>query len=451
MALFGINGVRGKVNSDLTAEAALQIGRAVGVTFGKRVAVAVDTRSSGAMLRSALSSGMMASGCDVVDLGMLPTPALQHYVRIHEEVTGGVMVTASHNPSDQNGFKFIGPDGMEISSEDESALAAFSATDIPDHDQSEIGEMFYDGIAATEYVDGVLSCVDAGSVRKAGLKVCICLFNGASCITAPQILKGLGVSVVSLDADPGPGKEGASSELTEDHLSLLKTMVRETGSDLGIAQDSDGDRAMFIGSDGSFIDGDLSLAVMAMYILKAHPGKVVTPVSSSRIVQDAVEEAGGLVKHTAVGSHTVVRKIFENKAVFGGEENGGMVFPAFQCCRDASMAMAKMLECIAANGHLEDQAAPLRKYTTVKSRVSCPDALKKGLLERFKQELSDCRTDTTDGIKVIFDDGWVLLRPSTSEECFRIYSESTDAAKAEERSRFYSEEAARYVGELGKS
>ncbi len=448
MTLFGVNGVRGKVNSELTAETALQIGRAVGKTYGKRIAVAIDARDSGEMLMAALSSGIMAVGSDVVDIGMLPVPAMQNYVRTHDDVTGGVMITASHNPPEHNGFKFIGPDGMEVSSEDESSLAGFFTTDIRDAEWADMGEMYHDGAAASDYVEEVVSHVDAGSVRKAGLKACVCLFNGASCITVPAILKSLGVTAFSLDADPGSGKVGESSELTEEHLSLLMMMVRETGSDIGMAFDSDGDRVMFIGSDGSFIDGDLSLAVMAGYILKSHPGKVITPVSSSKIVEDAVEEAGGLLKYTAVGSHTVVRKIFENKAVFGGEENGGMVFPAFQCCRDGGMAMAKMLECVAAGGPLEKQVEGLRKYTTVKGRVDCPDPLKKRLLERFVQELSEERTDLTDGVKALFDDGWVLLRPSTTEECFRIYSESSDPAKADERAKLYSEEAARYLAEM---
>ncbi len=448
MTLFGANGVRGKVNSELTAEKAHQIGRAVGMTYGKRIAVAVDARDSGEMLKAALSSGIMAVGSDVVCIGMLPVPAMQSYVRTHDDITGGVMITASHNASEYNGFKFIGPDGVEVSSVDESALAAFCATEIDDAEWADMGEMHHDASAASEYVERVLSHVDAESVRKAGLKACVCLFNGASCVTVPSILKSLGVTAFTLDADPGSGKAGESSELTEEHLSLLMTMVRETGSDIGIAMDSDGDRAMFIGSDGSFIDGDLSLAVMARHILKAHSGKVVTPVSSSKIVEDTVEEAGGLLKYTAVGSHAVVRKIFENKAVFGGEENGGMVFPEFQCCRDGGMAMAKMLECVAAGGPLEKQVEGLRKYTTVKRRVSCPDPLKKTLLNRFVQELSDQRTDITDGVKVLFDDGWVLLRPSTTEEFFRIYSESSDPAKADERAEMYSEEASRYLAEM---
>ena len=448
MTLFGANGVRGKVNSELTAEKAHQIGRAVGMTYGKRIAVAVDARDSGEMLKAALSSGIMAVGSDVVCIGMLPVPAMQSYVRTHDDITGGVMITASHNAPEYNGFKFIGPDGVEVSSVDESALAAFCATEIDDAEWADMGEMHHDGSAASEYVGRVLSHVDAESVRKAGLKACVCLFNGASCVTVPSILKSLGVTAFTLDADPGSGKAGESSELTEEHLSLLMTMVRETGSDIGIAMDSDGDRAMFIGSDGSFIDGDLSLAVMARHILKAHSGKVVTPVSSSKIVEDTVEEAGGLLKYTAVGSHAVVRKIFENKAVFGGEENGGMVFPEFQCCRDGGMAMAKMLECVAAGGPLEKQVEGLRKYTTVKRRVSCPDPLKKTLLNRFVQELSDQRTDITDGVKVLFDDGWVLLRPSTTEEFFRIYSESSDPAKADERAVMYSEEASRYLAEM---
>lgn len=446
MALFGINGVRGKVNKDLTAEVALQIGRAVGMSYGKRMAIAVDARDSAEMLRSALSSGMMAVGCDVVDLGMLPTPALQYYVRTHDDITGGVMITASHNPPEDNGFKFIGPDGMEVTSDDEAALEDFYSTQIDEAPWSEMGEMYYDQGAA-DYVGGIVSKIDVDAVRNANLKVCVELFNGSTCSTTPSLLKELGVTAITINADPGNGFVGMSSEPTEDHLSLLKTLVRESGADLGVAHDSDGDRTIFIDSTGRFIEGDLSLAVMCRYILKAHRGKVVTPVSSSKLVEDAVSENGGILKYTPVGSHMIVRKIVENKAIFGGEENGGMVFPEFQFCRDGGMTLAKMLECIAVDGPLDKQTSDMHTYVTIKTKVDCPDDMKEDLLDHFIQEYSDVRIDPTDGVKVFYDDGWVLMRPSTTEECFRIYSESTDASKAKERATACVDDACAFLFE----
>lgn len=445
MTLFGTNGIRGTVNDDLTSDIAILIGKAVGITYGMNIAVATDARDSSDMLKSGLSAGLMAVGCDVVDLGILPTPALQYYVRTHDSVTGGVMITASHNPSEQNGFKFIGPNGVEVTPEDESSLEDFCSTEIGDAEWDEIGDISYDSGAASEYVEAVLSQVDAGLIRDAGLTVCADLSNGATCFTTPFILKGLGVRSLILNADPTGGMRGVSSDPTEDKLTMLKSMVRETGADLGVAHDSDGDRTIFVTSSGEFVEGDMSLALMAKYVLGTHRGKVITPISSSKIVEDVVESSGGLLKFTPVGSHMLVKKIDENKAVFGGEENGGMVFPDFQNCRDGAMTMVKMIECIVKCGPLSDQLSAFSRYSTVKAKVDCPDDMKVDLLDHFVETSEGIRTDMTDGIKLIFDDGWVLLRPSTTEECFRIYSESSDEAMAHARADRYIEEARTFL------
>ncbi len=447
MTLFGINGVRGTANRDLTPDVALQIGKAVGMTYGRRIAVATDSRDSADMLRSAVSAGMMAVGTDVVDLGMLPTPALQHYVATHQEVTGAIMITASHNPADHNGFKFIGGDGVEIDRTDEASLADFFGTEIRTVEWSGIGEMRTGSCAAEAYVESVASKVDAEAIRKARLTVCADLANGSTCITTPMLLRRLGVTVLTLNADPQGDTPGRTSEPTEENLQLLMAMVRQTGADLGVAHDADGDRTIFVTGEGEYVEGDVSLALMAGYILRERHGKVITPVSSSKIVEDVVESSGGLVKYTPVGSHMVIRKVAENKAVFGGEENGGMVFPEHQNCRDGGMALAKMLECIAMDGPLSDQVSRLGKYHDVKDKVYCPDSRKEDLLEHFVEGATGSRTDTTDGVKIYFDDGWVLLRPSTTEELFRVYSESKDAAMARARADSYIEEAKAFLSE----
>lgn len=445
MTLFGTNGIRGTVNDDLTSDIAIMIGKAVGITYGMNIAVATDARDSADMLKSALFAGLMAVGCNVVDLGVLPTPALQYYVRTHDRITGGVMITASHNPSEQNGFKFIGPNGVEVTQDDESALEGFCSSMIGDADWDEIGDLSYDSGAASEYVDSVVLQVDAAAIRDAGLTVCADLSNGATCFTTPFILKDLGIRALILNADPTGGMIGVSSDPTEDKLTLLKTMVRESGADLGVAHDSDGDRTIFITSSGEYVEGDMSLALMAKYILEDHRGKVITPISSSKIVEDVVESSGGMLKFTPVGSHMLVKKIDENKAVFGGEENGGMVFPEFQNCRDGAMTMVKMIECIVKRGPLSNQLSAFSRYSTVKAKVDCSDEMKSDLLDHFVETSEGIRSDLTDGIKLMFDDGWVLLRPSTTEECFRIYSESSDEATARSRADRYVEEAKAYL------
>ena len=445
MTLFGINGVRGTANNDLTVEFALQIGKVVGKTFGGRIAIATDARDSADMLKNALSAGIMYVGSDVVDLRILPTPVLQYYVKSHDDVTGGVVITASHNPPEHNGFKFIGPDGVEATREDEAALEDFCSVEIKTASWEDIGELYHATGAAEAYVDSIVSNVDADAIRAARLTVCIDLANGATCVTTPMLLKRLGVRALTIDADPQGETPGRTSEPTEENLTLLKAMVRQTGADLGAAHDADGDRTIFITSEGEYVEGDLSLAIMARYILKDHHGKVITPVSSSQIVEDVVESSGGLVKYTPVGSHMVVKKIEENHAVFGGEENGGMVFPEHQNCRDGAMALAKMLECVVKAGPLSEQIAGLERYHVVKDKVVCPDSRKRELLDHFIDGAMGYRTETVDGVKIYFDDGWVLLRPSTTEELFRVYSESKDAALAQERADGYVEDATRFL------
>ena len=438
MTLFGINGVRGTANRDLSPETALQIGKAVGRTYGRRIALATDARDSADMLKSAVSAGLMSVGCDIIDLGMLPTPTLQYYVRTHDDVTGGVVITASHNPPEHNGFKFIMEDGVEATREDEQSIESFCTTDIVRADWSEIGEI-------TEGTGAIRTHVDAEAIRAANLTVCLDCANGATCTATPLLLKLLNVRAFTINADPQSESPGRSSEPTEENLVPLMALTKQVGADLGAAHDADGDRTIFVTDKGDYVMGDVSLALIAKAVLQEHKGKVITPVSSSAIVEDVVEANGGLLKYTAVGSHVVVKKMAENMAVFGGEENGSMVFPELQMCRDGLMALAKMLECIAKNGPLSEQISEFATYHDVKCNVECPDSRKSELLDHFYEQTNGSRVETVDGLKVYFDDGWVLLRPSTTEELFRIYSESRDEAVAQSRAEKYESEARSFL------
>ncbi len=209
--------------------------------------------------------------------------------------------------------------------------------------------------------------------------------------------------------------------------------MKFTKSDLGIAHDGDADRCVFISSSGKYTSGDKCLAILARYILSKKKGVIVTPVSSSSIVEDVVNSAGGTVEYTAVGSPIVARKMMENGGIFGGEENGGMIFPDQQYCRDGAMAIAMMLECIVKVGPLNEQVAGLPVYYNEKRKVDCPNDMKKKVSEYIEQTNKDARLDKTDGLKFIYNDGWVLVRPSGTEPIYRIYTESKDESLAKER------------------
>ena len=431
--LFGTNGIRGTVNEDMTVELAAKVGRAAGRFMKGTVAIASDTRVSRDMIKQAVSAGLMASGCNVIDLGTIPTPALQYFVKIRTETVGGIMITASHNPPNFNGIKCVSSDGTEMSREDEEAIETNYYNDDGD-DDVRIGRMRRETGAEETYIDAVISNVDADAIRAAGLRAVLDCANGASYATAPLLLKKLNVKTRTLNADAQGEFPGHDSEPTEENLKDLIEMMRRGGSDIGIAHDGDADRTVFVSAKGEYVSGDKSLALIAASELARKKGTVVTPVSSSSMVEEVIVAAGGKVKYTAVGSPIVARTMMTSDAIFGGEENGGLIFPDMQFCRDGAMTVAKMLEAIVKNGPLSKQIKTLPVYHTYKFKIECDDEGKEKLMKIFAREKYDnSRKDKTDGIKLIYDNGWVLLRPSGTEPIFRIYSESKEMSVAKAR------------------
>lgn len=433
--LFGINGVRGVVNETLTPDVALKLGRAVGRYYDGPVAVAMDTRVSSDMIKNAVLSGLLAEGCSVFDLGVIPVPALQYFVKTHDDILGGVMITASHNTAEYNGIKCITSTGDELGDAGKSKIEENYDSDSLSHSNRSgtVTDILRGG---QEYVSAILDHTHVSDIRRAKLRVVVDCANGAASLTTPTLLQNLGVYTVTLNANPQGEFPGRPSEPTEENLSDVIALIKAAGADLGVAHDLDGDRAVFITSEGNFVEGDVALAIMAKYILSGKKGKVVTPVSTSSVVEDIVKENGGQIVYTAVGSPIVAKRMREEGAIFGGEESGGMIFPEFQYCRDPALAIVKMLECIIRNGPIQEQIDKLPVYHMEKRDFTCPDDKKEILMEHIRENCSEGRTEDIDGLKVFFDDGWVLARPSGTEDKFRIFSESTDLdtaiARAEE-------------------
>jgi phosphomannomutase/phosphoglucomutase len=446
--LFGTNGIRGIVNQEMTGQLALGIGMAWGTYLRSnlqrpRVALGTDARLSNQMLKSAITAGFLATGCDLTDVGLVPTPTLQYTVK-EKKFDSGVIITASHNPPQYNGIKGTASDGAEYTKEAEEAIEANYFTNHFLHsDWTDVGKYSsWDG-AINLYLEGIFSTVDVTSIQKQKFHVVLDCGNGVGSLAAPLLLKKLGCQVTKLYCEPDGRFPGRFSEPIPENLGALIATVPKVGASFGIAQDGDADRAIFVDENGTYLWGDQTLSLIGKYIMsKNRGGTVVTPVTTSSCFEDVIRQQGGTVVYSKVGSPIVARVMKETNAVFGGEENGGLIFPEMNRCRDAALTLAKILEILAREKRpFSELISEIPRYEMVKSKLPCPNEKKpllmKTVLENVKNENGVIRVDTTDGVKLFLKNGWVLLRPSGTEPIFRVYAEAKQKTTAEQIANMY--------------
>ncbi|AAM02133.1 phosphoglucosamine mutase [Methanopyrus kandleri] len=451
--LFGTFGVRGVVGEDLTEDVARRLGLAFGTYLGgdAEVLVGGDTRTSTDTLKDALISGLTAAGCDVVDVGIAPTPAVQYLVDA-EGFDAGAVVTASHNPPEFNGIKLLGSDGCGLSREDEQEIERIYFEENPDRASwDRVGNRVSAPDLLLNFEEAVLDYV--GDFDGEGLRVVVDAANGAASSVTPRLLSELGVEVISVNAHPDGRFPGREPEPSEENLETTMNMVRAAGADFGLAHDGDADRLILITGDGEFVPGDYSLAIVAAWALDEGKGsQVVTPVSSSMCVQKVVEDRGGEVIWTKVGEPVVVEELkrAEDPAL-GGEENGGIIYPDFHLSRNGIITALLICKLVAEVGSLDDLLAEVPKYHLHKTGVECPDDLKPKVMERVEslveeEELEDVLT--IDGVKLFYEDGWVLVRPSGTEPLIRVFGEARDRETAIRRVEHWKERVEEIVSEL---
>ncbi|MGI0071276.1 MAG: phosphoglucosamine mutase [Thermoplasmata archaeon] len=449
-ALFRTNGIREVVGDRLTAPFATTIAQAIASAIDPTATVAIgrDGRTSSSAFSDLIAASLLLAGRDVVDLGLLPTPAVQYNVpRVGAGF--GVVVTASHNPPEYNGIKCLDERGHSVSTgterKIEQAIDAGVEVSVP---FDRVGERRPDPHGAERYLTGVLGEVDAGVVARQHFTIVLDCANGATAVTSPTLLRRLGCRVITLNGHVDGCFPGRPSEPNERTLSALARAVPEFGADLGIAHDGDGDRTLFVDGRGRFVPGDRSFALLARAAARASPsGVVVTPLSTSQVVEDVVTPLGTRVRYTAIGSPKLTGEIEKSHAVIGGEENGGVVFPHFQLARDGGLTAAALLELLAkADQPLDALLDDLPRYGLVKERVPCPPDRAAPLLATVAQAMSDGarRVLTLDGFKIYTDGGWLLLRPSGTEPVIRIFAENRDPSSA----RRLADEAVSRVREL---
>ncbi len=435
MALFGTNGVRGLIGSTMTPDLALRLGKAVGSWLepGDTLALGTDARQSRDMLKAAFVAGVNETGVHVHDLGILPSPGIQLYVR-DQGFAAGAIITASHNPPEWNGIKLVAPDGTETSADEEAAVTElFEAESFRVAAWDQVGTLQADAAATQYYLDAVVDQVNVNAIQAAGLRVVLDPGGGAGCVTAPLLMQALGVETIGLSCELDGAFSDRASEPTPTNSARCIETVKEVGADLGILQDGDADRAIFIDEQGDYIWGDTTLALAALHELPRHPeGERVfcTAVSSSTCVADCVERAGGTLHWTVVGSPVVARDMLRLGAVFGGEDNGGLMFTRHQVCRDGLMAMAFMLELLATTGRpFSELVAEVPRYALVKDKLPVPDDAKHATLAKLVDAVQGAEgvrdVDDRDGVKLYLEDGWVLVRPSGTEPIFRVQAEAS--------------------------
>ena len=426
--LFGTNGVRIVPGVSHDLDFVISLSEAIGTYFGTgEVLLGRDGRLSSPALANAAVSGLLSSGRDVAEAGLVPTPALQYGVKAMG-LRGGVMVTASHNPPHYNGLKVSGPDGVEVAHLDEQRIEKiFFDGSQTKADWKTIGVARSEPSLVRVYLKGILSKVNARAIADRKLTVVMDLGNGAQSVAAPYLVESLGCKLVTINSVVDGTFPGRGPEPTPDTLKDLSSAVRSIGADLGVAYDGDGDRAIFCDEDGRILWGDQSGSFIADFVLRSHPGgAVVTTVASSQAVEAVAKRHGARVLRTKVGSVEVSRMILERNAVYGFEENGGCIYQPHIPVRDGGMATALMLECLAGRGMSFSKALSfvVPRFYQAKTKVEAGPKKVEAAMKSVERQAKG-EVDRTDGIKVWTDErSWVLVRPSGTEPVVRIFAES---------------------------
>jgi len=424
--MFGTNGIRGIINDELTVDMVLGLGQAIGTVMGPgKVAIARDSRMGGEMFSSVLVSGLLSTGCSVIDLGLVPTPTLQFMVTPLDCVTG-VMVTASHNPPEFNGIKVMGSNGFEVSRniEEQIEMTYHSGT-FTVADWKGIGQLYFEDNAIQQYLAGIKSHLDVEPIRKRKLTVVVDCGNSVGAVATPQLMRELGCKVISLNSQLDGHFPGRKPEPTPENIAELARTVKAVGADIGIAHDGDADRATFVDENGRVLWGDQSFALIISRVLSKKPGSVlVTPVSSGRLIEDVVAQAKAKIDWTVVGSVVVSHRLAEISGDLGGEENGGVFYPPHQPVRDGAMTAAQIVEIVALEGKtLSQLVGELPEYFSTKVKVSVPADKKEAILQDLLELTKDMERITMDGVKVLYDEGWILIRASGTEPLYRSFAE----------------------------
>jgi len=444
--MVGVSGTRGTIGGTLTPTVVGRMAAAFAVWLksressakGKplRVVFGRDSRPSGPWVRDAAVAALTASGIGVIDLDVVTTPGVAMMVK-HLAADAGIIATASHNPIEWNGLKFLNRRAVAPPAGDAAAIKKLFEESAADFVRVEkLVAPIHNTQTHALHVKRVLDHVDVLGISSRRYKVVLDSVNGAGCVATATLLSKLGCQLVHLNGVPN-GQFPHEPEPTAKNLTQLADEVRRQHAHVGFAQDPDADRLAIVDENGEYIGEEYSLALAAKLVLGRRGGRgavAVTNLSTSRMLDDIAAAAGARVIRTPVGEANVVDAMLAHEAVIGGEGNGGVIDPRIVPGRDSLVGMAYVLQLMAAGGKSISQlVGELPRYQIVKSKFECrrEDAERAvvALVEHFQSE----KVDTQDGIRIDWPDAWVHARPSNTEPIMRVIAEAPDKTAAEAR------------------
>ncbi|HIE03467.1 MAG TPA: phosphoglucosamine mutase [Candidatus Latescibacteria bacterium] len=431
--LISVSGIRGVVGGGLTPEEAAKFGAAFGAWTGGPITFGRDTRRTGEMLEMAATSGMLSVGASVIRLGVVPTPTVLCFVRWEKEVSGGVIVTASHNPIQWNGLKLVHREGRFLTRNEGEAVLKLYREGHPRASWEYVGEVADRQDAIDLHIGKVLSSklIDPDSIRRRKFKVVLDAVDGAGSEAGVRFLKSLGCDVVELNCTPD-GRFPRGPEPVAENLYKLEDLVKESGADVGFGLDPDADRLSLVSEEGKAVGGEYTLALAAKFTLGKRPGPLVVNLSTSRTAEDIAEEFGVPLHRVPVGEVNVLTEMLRLGSPVGGEGNGGVILPEVNYGRDSLVGMALVLQYMAESGKpISELVAELPKYFMLKARYKDPGLDGERAMEKVMAYFEGEEVDTRDGVRVTRDKAWVHVRPSNTEPLVRVIAEAEDEATAE--------------------
>ena len=434
--MVSVSGVRGTIGTTLTPRVACDFGCAFGTMLGagKTVVLGRDSRTSGPMIRSAVAAGLLATGVNVIDLGIATTPGVA-LMTSHLSAAGGVVITASHNPARYNGIKFLQPTGTGLTAPDAMKLKdIWSAGDFALVSSDDQGTLGSNSKTHAVHIDTVCSTCDVIGIAAKRFKVVLDSVNGAGCIVTPMLLSKLGCEFVHLNGE-ATGRFAHPPEPVEANLTDLCTAVRRHHAAVGFAQDADADRLAIVDENGAFIGEEYTLALAAAFVLRKRTGDLATNLVTSRMIDDIAAAADCSVVRTPTGEANVVEGLIREGCIFGGEGGGGVIDPRVVPVRNSLVGMAMLLQQMAETGKTVSQLVDeIPSYVMIKTKFPCPPGAAEKVAAAARAAFASRDSvafNDADGLRIDLPAGWVSARASNTEPIMRIMAEAPDQSAAQ--------------------
>lgn len=441
--MVSISGIRGIFGNGLDPSVIVKYASAFGTWCVRRaknegrtpaVVVGRDARVTGKICAQLVTATLQSTGCEVLDVGLATTPTVAMAV-LHENATGGVILSASHNPAEWNALKLLGTDGEFLRAAEAQQMLEIAEAEaqltVPFDQLGSYTEEHY----LFKHIQAILDLdfIDPSSIAKRNFRVVVDGINSVGGFAIPALLEDIGVKrdqIVVLNGEPN-GLFAHNPEPLPGHLEGIIQAVKDEEADIGIVVDPDADRLAVVANGGHYVSEELTQVLAADFLLRHKKGPLVTNLSSSRALDDIGATHGVSVYRTAVGEINVVDKMKEVKAVLGGEGNGGVILPELHYGRDALVGTAMILQHITNLGtSLADLQALMPQYVMTKGKIPLGDIDADSALAVLADKYKNERISTVDGLKIDLEDGWVHLRKSNTEPIARIYTEAKTLERA---------------------